>query len=84
MSFMHEQSETLVELDVDLREDAEEVGLELHRVPVPRRSALWELLSDLAEPFVSGLEPSYYNLRQCQCRDEPGTYCLNAGLPPQQ
>ncbi|MWV39121.1 ferrochelatase [Natrialba sp. INN-245] len=85
MSFMHEQSETLVELDVDLREDAEEVGLELHRVPVPHDDPRFgELLSDLAEPFVSGLEPSYYNLRPCQCRDEPGTYCLNAGLPPQQ
>ncbi|OVE86236.1 ferrochelatase [Natronolimnobius baerhuensis] len=84
MSFMHEQSETLVELDIDLREDAEDVGLELHRVPVPHDDSRFpELLSDLLEPFVSGFEPSYYNLRQCQCRDEPGSYCLNAGLPPQ-
>ncbi|NGM70969.1 ferrochelatase [Natronolimnobius sp. AArcel1] len=84
MSFMHEQSETLVELDIDLREDAEDVGLELHRVPVPHDDSRFpQLLSDLVEPFVSGFEPSYYNLRQCQCRDEPGSYCLNAGLPPQ-
>ncbi|RKD89161.1 ferrochelatase [Halopiger aswanensis] len=84
MSFMHEQSETLVELDIDLREDAEEVGLDLHRVPVPHDDPRFpELLSDLVEPFLSGFEPSYYNLRQCQCRDEPGTYCMNAGLQPQ-
>lgn len=84
MSFMHEQSETLVELDIDLDEDAAEVGLDLHRVPVPHDDQRFPtLLADLVEPFLSGFEPSYYQLRQCQCRDEPGTYCMNAGLPPQ-
>ncbi|WP_049926824.1 ferrochelatase [Halopiger goleimassiliensis] len=84
MSFMHEQSETLVELDVDLREDAEAVGLDLHRVPVPHDDPRFPtLLADTVEPFLSGFEPSYYQLRPCQCRDEPGTYCYNAGLPPQ-
>ncbi|ELY54411.1 Ferrochelatase [Natronococcus amylolyticus DSM 10524] len=83
MSFMHEQSETLVELDVDLREDAADVGLELHRVPVPHDDPRFAtLLADTVEPFLSGFEPSYYQLRQCECRPEPGTYCYNAGLPP--
>ena len=82
MSFIHEQSETLVELDVDLREDAEAVGLDLHRVPVPHDDPrLAELLADLLEPFLSGFEPSYYQFRQCQCRDAPATYCLNAPRP---
>jgi ferrochelatase len=35
VSFMHEQSETLSELDIELREVAEESGLEFFRVPVP-------------------------------------------------
>jgi ferrochelatase len=84
MSFMHEQSETLVELDVDLAEDAAEVGLELYRVPVPHDDPRFpELLADITEPFLSQFAPSYYQLRQCQCRDEPGTYCFNAELPPQ-
>ncbi|AGB39404.1 ferrochelatase [Natronococcus occultus] len=84
MSFMHEQSETLVELDVDLQEDAAEAGLELHRVPVPHDDPRFAtLLADTVEPFLSGFEPSYYQLRQCECRSEPGTYCYNAGLPPQ-
>ncbi|MFU8868400.1 ferrochelatase [Natronococcus sp.] len=84
MSFMHEQSETLVELDIDLREDAADVGLELHRVPVPHDDPRFAtLLADTVEPFLSGFEPSYYQLRQCECRPEPGTYCYNAGLPPQ-
>ncbi|SDQ64337.1 ferrochelatase [Natronobacterium texcoconense] len=84
MSFMHEQSETLVELDVDLAEDAEAVGLDLYRVPVPHDDPRFPgLLADLVEPFLSGFDPAYYQLRQCQCRDEPGTYCMNAGLPPQ-
>lgn len=79
MSFMHEQSETLVELDVDLAEDAAEVGLDLYRVPVPHDDPRFpELLSDVVEPFLSGFSPSYYQLRQCQCRSEDGTYCFNA------
>ena len=80
MSFMHEQSETLAELDVDLREDAEAVGLEFYRAPVPHDDPRFPtLLADLAEPFLSGFDPAYYQLRQCECRAEAGTYCLNAG-----
>jgi ferrochelatase len=79
VSFMHEQSETLSELDDELREEAEEEGIDFHRVPVPHDDDRFaSVLADLVEPFLAGLEPEYYQFRQCQCRDEPGTYCLNA------
>ena len=53
ISFMHEQSETLAELDHELREQAEGRGLAFHRVPVPHDDARFvELLADLCEPFV--------------------------------
>jgi ferrochelatase len=79
VSFMHEQSETLSELDIELREAAEDTGLDLHRVPIPHDDERFPaLLADLAEPFVGEFDPSYYNFRQCQCRDVPGTMCLNA------
>lgn len=79
MSFLHEQSETLHELDVELREEAEAMGLDFHRVPVPHDDPrLASVISDLIEPFLAGADPGAYQLRHCQCRDEPGTYCLNA------
>jgi ferrochelatase len=79
VSFMHEQSETLSELDVELREEAEDVGLEFHRVPIPYDDERFVgALADLVEPFVAGYDPEYAGLQQCECRDEPGTMCLNA------
>jgi len=79
VSFMHEQSETLSELDVELREEAEDAGLEFHRVPVPHDDDRFPgLLADLVEPFLAGFDPGYYQLRQCACRDAPGAMCLNA------
>jgi ferrochelatase len=82
VSFLHEQSETLVELDDDLREDAAANDLAFHRVPVPHdHPRLSELLADLVEPSLAGFEPRSYNFRQCHCRDGPGTRCLNAPLP---
>jgi ferrochelatase len=79
VSFMHEQSETLSELDVELREEAEERGLDFHRVPIPYDDDRFVgALADLVEPFVAGYDPAYANLRQCECRPEPGTVCLNA------
>ena len=81
VSFLHEQSETLAELDGDLREDAEALGLDFHRVPVPHDDpALAELLADLVEPALADFDPASYNLRPCRCRDTPGTVCLNAPL----
>jgi ferrochelatase len=48
-SFMHEQSETLAELDHELREEAEARGLGFHRVPIPfdapGSSACWRTWS---------------------------------------
>ncbi|HEX6694586.1 MAG TPA: ferrochelatase [Longimicrobiales bacterium] len=54
ISFMHEQSETLAELDLELREHAEGRGLRFHRVPVPFDDpAFIRVLADLVEPFAS-------------------------------
>ena len=79
ISFMHEQSETLSELDDELREEAEAVGLDFYRVPVPHADDRFaEVLADLAEPFVGDFDPGYYQFRQCECSDSPGAMCLNA------
>jgi len=79
VSFLHEQSETLSELDVELKEEAEEAGLEFHRVPIPHDDErIPEVFADLVEPFLADFDPGYYGYRQCRCRDVPGTMCLNA------
>ncbi|MBI1730984.1 ferrochelatase [Candidatus Acetothermia bacterium] len=81
ISFMHEQSETLAELDHEMRELAESRGLEFYRVPIPfDQPIFYRVLADLAEPFIAGIEPSYYQMRPCQCKPTPGTFCLNAPL----
>ena len=78
-SFMHEQSETLSELDVELREEAEEEGLGFTRVPVPYDDERFVgLLADLTEPFIADFDPDLYGLQQCKCRPEPNAMCLNA------
>jgi ferrochelatase len=79
ISFLHEQSETLSELDVELREDAIDEEQSMYRVPIPHDDTrIGEIFADLVEPLVADFDPSYYQLRQCQCRDKPGTVCLNA------
>jgi len=79
VSFMHEQSETLSELDVERREEAEEEGLDFYRVPIPYDDDRFiAALADLVEPFAAGFDPEYYDLHQCECRDAPGAFCLNA------
>ncbi|MFB6200389.1 MAG: ferrochelatase [Halorhabdus sp.] len=81
VSFIHEQSETLSELDVELREEAEDAGRTFHRVPIPHDDDRFVgVLEDLVEPFLADFDPAVYQFRQCQCRDEPGTMCLNAPL----
>jgi protoporphyrin/coproporphyrin ferrochelatase len=85
VSFMHEQSETLAELDHDLREAAEERGLAFHRVPVPHDDPRFPVvLADLMEPFLTG-EPSPVGFRygRCRCRPEANTLCLNS-LPREE
>ena len=80
VSFMHEQSETLAELDGELRGIAEEAGLEFHRIPIPHDDpAFAELLADLVEDVLRP-EPimGELGLRRCLCRATPSTFCLNA------
>jgi ferrochelatase len=80
VSFMHEQSETLAELDGELRDIAEEAGLEFHRIPIPHDDpAFAELLADLVEDVLRP-EPimGELGLRRCLCRATPTTFCLNA------
>ncbi len=83
VSFMHEQSETLVELDEDLKEEAEAVGLSFHRVPVPHDDPRFaSVLADLVEPLAAheGDGPPRAGVLEwgsCICRPRPGTYCLN-------
>jgi protoporphyrin/coproporphyrin ferrochelatase len=91
VSFMHEQSETLAELDHELREQAEGRGLEFFRVPIPHLAPEFiAVLADLVAPFVgpngigaegtlAGAQPQ---LRPCQCKQTPGTFCTNA--PPER
>ncbi len=75
IAFMHEQSETLAELDHELRRHAEARGLGFHRVPVPHEDArLGELLADLVEPLIAAGRAGRAELRSCRCR--PGAVCL--------
>ena len=83
MSFMHEQSETLAELDDDLATVARSAGLDFHRVPIPHDDdAFPELLADIVEAPLTGIEPALYQLRRCQCKPGENTYCLNAPPSP--
>jgi ferrochelatase len=80
VSFMHEQSETLSELDHELRAVAEEVGLNFHRVPIPHNNPRFAIL--LADLVQNALRPEpimgELGLRRCLCRTNPKTFCLNA------
>jgi protoporphyrin/coproporphyrin ferrochelatase len=73
VSFMHEQSETLAELDVAMRGVAEARGLGYFRVPVPHDAPEFPaLLADLVVPeLLPGLAP-------CRCVPDRGVLCLNA------
>ncbi len=79
VSFMQEQSETLWDLDHELRDEAGAAGIELHRVPVPWDDPRFAaLLADLVDPFVGGAPDSA--LTPCRCRKAAGAVCLNAPL----
>ena len=78
-SFMHEQSETLAELDHDLRALAEGRGLDFHRVPVPHvHPRFVRLLADLVEARMA---PDHAHdglrLRRCICRPGGAARCTN-------
>lgn len=90
VSFMHEQSETLVELDHALRRYVEAKGKTFHRVPVPQNDQRFvKFLADLlTELTVSWDDPVRANvvgrLVPCHCSDVDGTFCTNGArdLPP--
>ena len=80
VSFMHEQSETLAELDHELREIAEEAGLEFARVPVPHDDPRFAaVLADLVLALLPSVgHTSALALGACRCQPTQGTFCLNS------
>ena len=83
ISFMHEQSETLVELDDAVRRLAEGLGKEFHRVPVPHDAPRFQaVLADLVEEALAG--PPRARLTACRCVRGRQVWCTNGAreLPP--
>lgn len=80
ISFMHEQSETLAELDHELREVAERRGIGFHRVPVPHDDPRFaDVLADLVEARLEG-PGSGLRMHPCRCRASEWTCCLNGAM----
>ena len=78
-SFMHEQSETLSELDEELKDRIEARGMRYHRVPVPHdHTRFVGVLADLVESRM-GREPAGHPVdwRRCLCRGKSGARCTN-------
>ncbi|MDZ7779048.1 MAG: ferrochelatase [Gemmatimonadota bacterium] len=85
ISFMHEQSETLAELDIEMRRFVEGLGKTFHRVPVPHDApAFADLLADLVEELAAGPESGRLSLAACRCAPHDGIWCTNGArdLPP--
>jgi ferrochelatase len=83
ISFMHEQSETLAELDHGVRSFAESLGKEFHRVPVPHDSPRFHgVLANLVEGLLAGARAPLF--ARCRCVGAVGTWCTNGmrDLPP--
>jgi ferrochelatase len=79
VSFMHEQSETLAELDHEVKEAAAARGIGFHRVPIPYAAPQFiALLAELCEPFLGDTTSPGSILQRCRCRS--GAWCLNAGI----
>ncbi|MEZ4699852.1 MAG: ferrochelatase [Rhodothermales bacterium] len=77
ISFLHEQSETLAELDIDFKEKVEAAGIAFFRVPVPHDDArLIDAMADLVESLLDADAPALY---PCRCRPDAGTFCTNGG-----
>ncbi|HWV58124.1 MAG TPA: ferrochelatase [Longimicrobiales bacterium] len=79
VSFMHEQSETLAELDHELREVAEERGLEFYRVPILHDDARFSsVLADLVEAVTDPARaPGGFSFQACTCRGGKAV-CISA------
>lgn len=78
-SFMHEQSETLAELDHDLRRRVEARGMTYHRVPIPHDHVRFvRILTDLVDSAVaeSGGD-ARVEWRRCLCRGGGKARCTN-------
>jgi ferrochelatase len=85
ISFMKEQSETLAELDAELRAFIERLGKEFHRVPVPHDDpAFARYLADLVDDVTRPDGPASEALSRCRCCPDPCTWCTNGArdLPP--
>jgi protoporphyrin/coproporphyrin ferrochelatase len=79
VSFMHEQSETLAELDLELREEALERGLGFHRVPIPFDApAFIDVLADLVEAALDRESVHPVELASCRCRDTGAALCATS------
>lgn len=82
ISFLNEQSETLIDLDDELRAAAPD-ELTLVRVPVPHGdSRLGVVIADLLGPLLAGAGLEHSRLRRCRCCATPGTVCLSAPQEP--
>ena len=78
VSFIHEQSETLDELDRELREAVEAMGKEMYRVPVPHDDPGFAgVLADLVGQALGQSWAKDPALAPCRCRPVPGTWCTN-------
>lgn len=85
VSFIHEQSETLDELDRELRAAVEAMGKEMYRVPVPHDDPRFAgVLADLVGQALGQSSREDLALASCRCRPVPGTWCTNGArdLPP--
>lgn len=85
ISFMHEQSETLAELDHDLNRFAEGIGKQFHRVPVPHDDPRFaHFLGDLTAAAITADGSPPAPLTACTCSGVGGVWCTNGGreLPP--
>ena len=85
ISFMKEQSETLSELDVELRAFVESLGKELHRVPVPHDHPTFaKYLAGRVEELLSADPAAGGSLSRCRCCPGAGVWCTNGSreLPP--
>ncbi len=82
ISFMHEQSETLHELDIDLRKQLEVRGVEFNRVPVPHdHPEFGHVLADLVEPLLRVHDVNGSGHVPCSCAGVAGVWCLNSDRP---
>jgi ferrochelatase len=85
ISFMHEQSETLAELDHELKDFVEELGREMHRVPVPHDDPRFpRFLADLVGEVLAEDPAQPGVLSRCRCCPLDDTWCTNGSreLPP--